>query len=128
MTISGSVFELNNFPDRTDSWSLYDNGNLLTGGDLTAVTGIVQLSAGSGGATVLQDISVLPGDVLTLFIASTSTFGSFVDTNLTVDLTTATSAPEPSSLIMLGGFAAVICIGSVMRRRRRWADRLALHA
>jgi hypothetical protein len=130
-SISGNVWQLKNIPERSNHWSLYDNGVLLTGGDITGAdaydrTNPFDFSAGTGGPSMLQNIPVLPGDVLSLFIVSTTSNptrdGYFVDTNLTIDVTTADtgSVPEPASLLVFAGLGTVIGLGA-MRRRQSWA-------
>jgi len=78
---------------RSSVWSLWLNGNLLTSGEVASGDAYDRsspflFSLGSGGAVVLQNISVSVGDQLMLQVRKESgPYGTFVGINWTVALT-----------------------------------------
>jgi hypothetical protein len=67
---------------------------------------------GSGGASVLDDVSVSLGDVLTLQVTKTSSAGDFVGTSLTVS-----QVPEPSTGLLVAIQLAVVAFNRRTRLR-----------
>ncbi len=101
ITISGSVWSARNI-GRTNHWSLTRNGNLLSGADISAANSSraapFNFTAGSGGAAVLANIPVAPGDVIKLQVERTSFFGDFVGVNFTVTGPQGCTAP-PAGMV-----------------------------
>lgn len=91
--LSGSVWPVNSL-GRSSHWALYHNDQLLSGGDVFDQNLSTQytrshpfdFAGGSGGAGVLQHVSVSAGDKLTLVLAkrSQSPFGDFVGVSFSV--------------------------------------------
>lgn len=94
---------------RGNHWDISLNGNLLTQGDIFSGDSFDRSSpfafaAGSGGPTVLNQISVVMGDVLRLQFTKTSEPGDYAGVNLTI-----TAVPEPSGIVAgLIGFLTLI--------------------
>ena len=85
---------------RGNHWDLSLNGISLTSGDIFSGdpfnrSNPFDFSAGSGGAAVLNQISVAAGDVLMLQVTRTSGPGDYAGVNLTI-----TASPEPSTIIV----------------------------
>ena len=100
---------------RSNHWTLSLNGVPLTGGDISSGDTFNRASpfnfaAGSSGASVLNDVPVTIGDVITLQIVKTSTIGDFAGVNFTID-----AVPEPSSFALCAIAAAALGIG--LRRK-----------
>jgi hypothetical protein len=100
---------------RSNNWAISLNGVSLTGGSLFDGdpynrANPFNFAAGSGGAGVLSNIAVAPGDVVKLQLVSTSTAGDFVGVNLSINAVSATSTavPEPFTIVgtLIGGTAA----------------------
>ncbi|MFN0151093.1 MAG: FlgD immunoglobulin-like domain containing protein [bacterium] len=77
---------------RGNQWRLSLNGTLLTGGtigsgDAYSRATPFQFSAGSGGASAVDDVAVAVGDLLMLEIIRTSTLGDYVGIRWTIDAT-----------------------------------------
>jgi hypothetical protein len=94
---------------RGNHWDISLNGNLLTEGDIFSGDSFDRSSpfafaAGSGGPAVLNQISVVTGDVLRLQFTKTSAPGDYAGVNLTIS-----AVPEPSGIVAgLIGFFALI--------------------
>ncbi len=103
---------------RGNHWTLSLNGVPLTGGDIFSGDSFNRASpfnfaAGSGGASVLNNVPVTIGDVITLQIVKTSEQGDFVGVNFTI---AAAAIPEPSSLALCTIAAAGLSLG--LRRKK----------
>ncbi len=110
--IGGSVWLARNI-GRAVNWNLLINGAITTGGSLfdgdafSRVTPFA-LSAGSGGSSVLNNVSVLAGDEVTLSFITTSRYGEFTGVNLDIELTPDPTIPEPTTLALVGlGLAGI---------------------
>ncbi|HEY1471917.1 MAG TPA: hypothetical protein VGF61_22955, partial [Candidatus Acidoferrum sp.] len=96
--LSGSVWEARNI-GRSNHWSLTINGNLVSGGDISAANSSrsspFDLASGTGGPGVLNNISVFAGEVIKLQFDETSpdAFGDFVGVNFTVEALSCTTNP-----------------------------------
>jgi hypothetical protein len=100
---------------RGNHWTLSLNGTPLSGGDIFSGDPYDRASpynfaAGSGGASVLSDVPVNIGDIITLQIMKTFEQGDFVGVNLTV-----AAIPEPSSIALCFVAATGLSIG--LRRK-----------
>ncbi len=119
-TISGNVW-MGRDIGRGNHWALFDDGGLLTEGDIASGdiynrSSPFLFSSGSGGALVLQDIPVSVGEVFELRITKTSSPGDYAGVNFIVN-----TVPEPSSaLLLLSG--AALCL---RRRSLRTYERSA---
>jgi hypothetical protein len=99
---------------RANDWAILLNGVSLTGGSLFDGdpynrANPFNFAAGSGGAGVLNNIAVAPGDVVKLQLVKTSSLGDVVGVNLAISATTSSTAvPEPFTIIgtLIGGTAA----------------------
>jgi hypothetical protein len=105
-------------------WALVVNGFAVSTGTLSASDGTsaapLNLSTGTGGlAALAQTVNV--GDVIDLqFIDSGSVpSGTLIGVDLTLNETTSSAVPEPSSLLVFAGLGAVTCLGAAFRRRKR---------
>ena len=115
--ISGAVW-MGRDVFRSNHWTLSLNGVPLTGGDISSGDPFNRASpfnfaAGSGGASVLNDVPVTIGDVITLQIARTSAQGDYVGVNFSVE-----AVPEPSSLALCAIATAVLGIGLCRKNSR----------
>jgi hypothetical protein len=82
VNVSGAVWMTRDI-SRSNHWTLYKNDQAITSGDISSGdpysrANPFRFDQGSGGAGVLEGISVVPGDSLELAIGKTSTFGDFV--------------------------------------------------
>ena len=107
---------------RSNTWEILLNGTSLSSGSLFSGDPFdrddpFDFAAGSGGAAALLGIAVGIGDVVQLNIAKTSFAGDFVGTNLTIEATSSTVIPLPSSLLLL--FSSLAGLGLASRRFRR---------
>lgn len=103
--------------DRGNHWELAKNGVVLTAGDISSGDAFSRaapfdFSAGTGGSSAVNNVSIAAGDQITLTLSRTGEFGDFVGTNFTL---TTTLAPEPMGL----GIAALACGVMQVRRPRR---------
>ncbi len=105
---------------RSTRWEVYKNGTLLTDGALLTGSGYnsgnkFNLAAGSGGASVLNNISVVSGDVLELrFSYLGGGAGDYVGMNFRINASP-TSVPEPFTMALAG----VGALSGYRRMRRR---------
>jgi hypothetical protein len=95
---------------RSNAWSLWHNGTLLTGGTVSSGDAYSRASpfdfaAGSGGAAALSQIDVSPGDQLVVRLERTSQYGDFVGVNLTV-----TTTPVPQVPILPLHASVLLCV------------------
>jgi hypothetical protein len=95
--VSGSVW-IGRDIGRSNEWSVWLNSTQLTSGSVSSGdpysrANPLALGAGSGGASVLNDVPVAPGDVLMLRIVRTSQYGDFVGVNLRILATGASAVP-----------------------------------
>ena len=110
---------------RSNEWSVWLNTTLLTSGtvssgDAYSRASPFDLAAGSGGASVLEDVAVSPGDVVMLRVARTSFYGDFVG----VDLTITPQPPHVPALsnrgsIVLGMLLVAVALPQLLGRRAR---------
>ena len=112
-TISGNTW-MGRDISRGNHWALFDDGILLTEGDISSGDSYSRATpfsfdTGSGGALALQNIPVSIGEVFELRITTTSTPGDYAGVNFTVN-----TVPEPSTLI----FGVIGALGLAMRRFR----------
>jgi hypothetical protein len=103
---------------RSVDWSIWDNGTKITGGtvasgDPYSRSSPFLLSAGSGGAAAITNISIATGDTLRLQLDTTpdTPYGDFVGMNFTI---TTSSVPEPTSVLAISAG-----LGALLVRRRR---------
>ena len=89
---------------RSNNWILSLNASVLSSGSVASGDSYdranpFQFVNGSGGASVLDDVADLVGDVIKLEIVNTAWAGDFVGTSLTI-----AQVPEPSTglLVMVG--------------------------
>ena len=106
---------------RANDWRLYLNGGLLTGGGIWSGDPYSRalpftFASGSGGPSVLQDVSVSVNDVVRLEFERNHIDGDFVGMTMTI-----AEVPEPSALAMLGGLLGTGLIGGLSRRGRKAA-------
>ena len=99
---------------RGNQWNLLLNGSIFTSGSISSGdpfnrSNPFDFSAGSGGASALQNLPVSSGDVIELQIIKTSGSGEFTGVNLAIEqFESPSSIPEPSSLILIvGGLLAL---------------------
>jgi len=112
-TISGNTWMGRDIA-RGNHWALFDDGILLTEGDIFSGDSYnratpFSFDTGSGGALALQNIPVSIGEVFEFRITKTSTPGDYAGVNFTVN-----TVPEPSTLI----FGVIGALGLAMRRFR----------
>jgi hypothetical protein len=117
VTISGSLWEAATLAGRDNSWSLLENGVVVSSG--ASIDGHDRanpflLGDGTGGNAALT-LNVSAGSTIDLQITKTTAFGYFVGANFTI---TEASVPEPSSLF-LGGFAVTALAMTALSRRTR---------
>lgn len=103
---------------RSNRWSLFLNGNLLSQGDIASGDAFDRAnpfawSAGTGGAGAVSGVAVSPGDIIMLQIARTSGSGDFAGVNLTI---AASAVPEPTTLALAG--TGLLGVAAFARRRR----------
>lgn len=118
-SITGSVW-LGRDIGRAVDWKVFKNGTQLSTGSLFSGDSFSRanpfnLAAGSGGASVLNNISVVAGDKLILEMDTVGGSGDFVGMNYSVNYS---PVPEPVSIVTLGG--AVLLS---LRRKRRYPRR-----
>ncbi len=99
-TISGNIW-MGRDIGRANHWALFDDGGLLTEGDIASGdiydrNSPFLFSNGSGGSLVLQNVPVSIGEMFELRITKTSSPGDYVGVNFTVN-----AVPEPSSALLL---------------------------
>ncbi len=91
-TVSGAVW-MGRDINRSNHWSIFKNGILLTGGDISSGdpyshANPFTFSAGSGGAAAISNLSVNPNDQIALNLDRTSNSGDYVGIHFTVTLVT----------------------------------------
>src|SRR5438270_884892 len=105
---------------RSNHWTLSLNGVPLSGGDIFSGDTFnhaspFNFSAGSGGASVLDDVPVTIGDVISLQIVKTSDQADFVGVNFTI---AAVPVPEPSSFALCAITTAALGTGLCRKKSR----------
>lgn len=109
---------------RSNQWSLFLNGTLLSQGDLFtgdpySRANPFEFGSGSGGANAVTGLAVSTGDVLSLAIARTGFApGDFVGVDLRIE---AEVVPEAGSLII---WILTIACAVVFYSRRRLKKRM----
>jgi hypothetical protein len=126
--IAGSVWMARDI-GRSNQWSVWLNSTLLTSGtvasgDPYSRANPFDLAAGSGGAPVLDNVAVSPGDVVMLRIARTSQYGDFVGVKLTITATPAPSIPSLSGrgAVLLGALLLGVALPRLPRQKNLWVS------
>ncbi|HQR07416.1 MAG TPA: hypothetical protein PLN21_11370 [Gemmatales bacterium] len=124
VTISGNTW-LGRDIGRANTWSLWKNATQFTSGvvstgDPFSRANPFLFSNGSGGASVLLNIPVVPGDTIMYQIATNSgAGGDFTGVNMTVTLS---AVPEPGTIMLCGAatlFLGYPCYRQWKKMRRR---------
>src|SRR5262249_32884387 len=124
--ISGGLWEVQRNLGRTELWALTLNDVVLSGGQLTPLSGTsaspFDLAAGSGGLAALTQ-AVRAGDVLFLRFTrpnpdDLNESGTTIGVNLTVELAAAVPEPPSSVLLAVGALLGSRFFRGAVRRFR----------
>lgn len=115
--ISGAVWLARNI-GRSVDWTLSLNSATLTSGslfdgDIFDRNNPSDFLGGTGGVDVLNGISVVAGDQITLSLITTSTFGEFTGVDLNIQLA---AVPAPPAVWLFG--SGLIGLISIARRKK----------
>lgn len=105
---------------RGNTWSIWKNNTqltsgVITNGDVFNRASPFDFAAGSGGASVLTSISVVPGDTIMYQLVRTSASGEFAGITMTITA----AVPEPATWAMISLVAVAGCAAGWNSRRRR---------
>lgn len=108
---------------RGNTWSIWKNTTQLTGGVITDGDPFNRASPfvfsnGSGGAGVLLNIPVVPGDTIMFQLVPTTGSGEFAGVNMTI---TANAVPEPATIFLTS--ASALALGATAWYHRRGSKR-----
>ena len=116
VTVSGDVWLGRNI-ERAVNWEILKNAASMTGGslfdgDIYSRLSPFDISTGSGGAAVLQNIPVVAGDQIILRLVTTSSLGEFVGVSYSIDFSPE-SQPQPVGGEMLSIDSASLLLAGI---------------
>ncbi|HQR44194.1 MAG TPA: PEP-CTERM sorting domain-containing protein [Gemmatales bacterium] len=87
---------------RGNTWSIWKNGTMLTSGVVTDGDAFNRsnpflFANGTGGASALQGVSVVPGDIIMFQAVRTTGAGDFIGVNMSI---TTSAVPEPATIAL----------------------------
>lgn len=110
---------------RANTWSIWKNAAQLTSGVVSSGDAFnranpFNFSGGTGGGSVLDNISVVPGDIIMYqIVANNPTAGEFTGVNMTISIA---AIPEPGTIVLISAaslISGIVCFRKWKRSRRR---------